>query len=129
MDINANNKLITRTKLSANDIFDWNSLFWSIFFWSKKKAEIPKDNTVENKKIKGISRKKSDNSLSINRIPRNQNKIKEKDFVNTSFTNKIKLLYLEFESLNSMLFIYKKFYVLHKKEKSKDWEKIHLVKN
>ena len=100
-----------------------------LFFWSKKKVLRPKDNTVENKKIKGISNKNSDNSLLTSLIPKNQNKINEKDFVNSSFTNKRNLSDCEFKNLTSILFINKKFNVFRKKEKCEYWEKIHLKYN
>lgn len=70
----------------------------SFFFWSKKKVEAPKDNTVEKIKIKGISNKKSLSSIPDNLIPKNQNIIKEKDLLNTSLINKKSLL--KFWSIN-----------------------------
>lgn len=82
-------RLIISTNPNAKDICFLN-VSALLFFWSKKKVERPKDNTNENKKINGISIKNSDSSLLRRLIPKNQNKINEKDLVNSSFTNKIK---------------------------------------
>ena len=58
----------------------------------KKKVEIPKDSTVENRKINGISIKNSESSMPNSLIPKNQNKMNENDFVNISFINKKKII-------------------------------------
>ena len=107
-------KLILKTKPKARLVLSLKFFLFN-FFWSKKKAEIPKDKTVENKKINGISKRKSDKSSFRSLIPKNQNNINEKDFETNSFNNKTKLLDFEFNNLVSIIII-RKIDEFHKKE-------------